>query len=459
MSVSELPIMFVFLLFAFVSRLNRPDVLMASETDRLKRKLRKKLRQIESLEASDRDLNEEERAKVEKKDEIRFELCELIAAEAEAHPIENTFTFINQEELEGCEDMKRKSKAGDNERKEKSPAKKQCSVTDSVITEQELMSPGELTESPGVEGETPLESETSVTTDASETAAPATADVETDVRRKERRAESVSQWRRAGWSVQELQGHEDTVLDCDISLLAGLALTASRDTTVKVCAAVYMVMRGSSCTVLPCTALLAVNKSADRAALPSLHCQQSGRAVACFAGLEPGQRGAAPQSAWPHRAGDWGPPPAGGAHCSVGRTRLQAPGLESAGRGGTAGGHLHLPPGDQTVLRAWPGRRSGGDRDRGREGGGVAGGAAHPLRPPLPALPRERGDGAAPADCAGPAAVAPHRRPGRAGQAVQPGGRGQHRPPAQLSVCVGAAAGRARHHHPHQAGSLPRSRR
>ena len=247
MSVSELPIMFVFLLFAFVSRLNRPDVLMASETDRLKRKLRKKLRQIESLEASDRDLNEEERAKVEKKDEIRFELRELIAAEAQALPIENTFTFINQEELEGCEDMKRSSKAGDNERKEKSPAKKQCReaeiVTDSVITEQEkLTSSGELTESPEVEGETPLESETCDTTDASETAAPAPADVVTDVRRKERRAESVSQWRRAGWSVQELQGHEDTVLDCDISLLAGLAVTASRDTTVKVRSAGYSVM-------------------------------------------------------------------------------------------------------------------------------------------------------------------------------------------------------------------------
>ena len=34
------------------------------------------------------------------------------------------------------------------------------------------------------------------------------------------------------WKVQELEGHEDLVLDCDIQ--DNLAVTASRDTTVKV---------------------------------------------------------------------------------------------------------------------------------------------------------------------------------------------------------------------------------
>ena len=49
-----------------------------SEEDRLIRKLRKKLRQIEHLEGLDRELNDEEEAKVEKKDEIRRELKQIM---------------------------------------------------------------------------------------------------------------------------------------------------------------------------------------------------------------------------------------------------------------------------------------------------------------------------------------------------------------------------------------------
>ena len=37
---------------------------------------------------------------------------------------------------------------------------------------------------------------------------------------------------KSSWSVRELEGHEDLVLDCDIQ--DNLAVTASRDTTVKV---------------------------------------------------------------------------------------------------------------------------------------------------------------------------------------------------------------------------------
>jgi len=36
------------------------------------------------------------------------------------------------------------------------------------------------------------------------------------------------------WSVHSLEGHEDLVTDCDLDLDLGLAVTASRDTTVKV---------------------------------------------------------------------------------------------------------------------------------------------------------------------------------------------------------------------------------
>ena len=36
------------------------------------------------------------------------------------------------------------------------------------------------------------------------------------------------------WRSTELNGHEDLVLDCDLDVQLGLAVTCSRDTTVKV---------------------------------------------------------------------------------------------------------------------------------------------------------------------------------------------------------------------------------
>ena len=50
----------------------------SNDSDRLVRRLRKKLRQIENLEILGRDLNEEELAKVDKKNEIRLELNSLL---------------------------------------------------------------------------------------------------------------------------------------------------------------------------------------------------------------------------------------------------------------------------------------------------------------------------------------------------------------------------------------------
>lgn len=49
----------------------------------------------------------------------------------------------------------------------------------------------------------------------------------------------MRQWRRtAAWEAgpvfQEGDGHADLVLDCDLDVASGVAITASRDTTLKV---------------------------------------------------------------------------------------------------------------------------------------------------------------------------------------------------------------------------------
>jgi len=46
--------------------------------------------------------------------------------------------------------------------------------------------------------------------------------------------ECVRAWRRRQWAAEQLEGHEDLIVDCDISIEHNLAVTASRDTTIKV---------------------------------------------------------------------------------------------------------------------------------------------------------------------------------------------------------------------------------
>ena len=44
----------------------------------------------------------------------------------------------------------------------------------------------------------------------------------------------LSRWRNVSWCCEELCGHDDLVLDCDVETQLDLAITCSRDTTVKV---------------------------------------------------------------------------------------------------------------------------------------------------------------------------------------------------------------------------------
>ena len=58
---------------------------------------------------------------------------------------------------------------------------------------------------------------------------------------EKKRSAAVKRWRQLGWEAassfqtdDEEGGHADLILDCDVDVAAGVAVTASRDTTLKV---------------------------------------------------------------------------------------------------------------------------------------------------------------------------------------------------------------------------------
>ena len=46
--------------------------------------------------------------------------------------------------------------------------------------------------------------------------------------------ETIKLWRKRSWTVDELEGHEDRIMDCDVNIQHNIILTSSCDTTVKV---------------------------------------------------------------------------------------------------------------------------------------------------------------------------------------------------------------------------------
>ena len=217
---------------------------MASESERLVRKLRKKLRQIENLEILDRDLNQEEAAKVEKKEDIRLELRNLLPAVppvAETNEEVDGFTVLNVSELESDE-MKRKSSEAFEALNE---SKKSCPSSPSSVPVEDSSVSGsgagpDPSESAGPEVQTASTSgQNDKTSESSRTRG---RESEAELQRKQqkeakkeqqKRLQSViSTWRRSCWRVTDLEGHEDLVLDCDLGRT--VAVTGSRDTTVKV---------------------------------------------------------------------------------------------------------------------------------------------------------------------------------------------------------------------------------
>ena len=251
-----------------------------NEVERLKRKLRKKLRQIENLEIVDRELNDEELDKISKKKEVRKELSDLIkASEAEGFKeVEKSFTFIEKTEAisaetcnqgdissesiteqvgfwslddsEPSEEMKRKSSEYEIQNCDKIVEKKPCleevqtipstydkvaevtvkvHTSDNKPTKSEPVLSDKLIGSKLPKHDPPTETcKAPVKPQTSQKGKPATS--------KPNVPSDLAKWRKVSWSVEELCGHDDLVLDCDVDINLGLAITCSRDTTVKVSA-------------------------------------------------------------------------------------------------------------------------------------------------------------------------------------------------------------------------------
>jgi len=241
-----------------------------NEVERLKRKLRKKLRQIENLEIVDRELNDEELDKISKKSEIREELNDLIKASEvkDSEAVENSFTFIEKEEIspietannstesieehvgfwklddsEHIDEMKRKSSEYESEFCDNIEEKKPCLDIVQTIDKPKADTPAaqvKPSDKPTVSQ--PVPSSKSCSTKLPKNDRPTeTCKAPQQKTQKEKQTvtkpsvpSDLAKWRKVSWSVEELCGHDDLVLDCDVDINLGLAITCSRDTTVKV---------------------------------------------------------------------------------------------------------------------------------------------------------------------------------------------------------------------------------
>eukprot|EP00092_Neocalanus_flemingeri_P064917 GFUD01078847.1.p1 GENE.GFUD01078847.1~~GFUD01078847.1.p1 ORF type:complete len:282 (-),score=81.36 GFUD01078847.1:62-907(-) len=265
--------------------------LTISEVERLKRKLRKKLRQIENLEIVDRELNDEELDKCSKKLEIRAELSEFIKVSEvkDTEDVENSFTFIEKEDYSSIETINKSTEIireehlgfwkledsePSDEMKRKSSEYDPTNYCDKIVEKKPCLESVQTGSKPEPDKAAPVHS--SDKKKKTDTEPVAVAPVQscdkrtvtqpvgssescgTKVKKNDLPTETckepqlkanqkvkpaatkpsvpsdLAKWRKVSWSVEELCGHDDLVLDCDVDINLGLAITCSRDTTVKV---------------------------------------------------------------------------------------------------------------------------------------------------------------------------------------------------------------------------------
>lgn len=264
------------------------------EIDRLKRKLRKKLRQIENLEIVDRELNDEELDKVSKKNDIRVELSSLInQCEAEEGNIEeemkrksdddgtsNMFADLddhgqnrkrvcselqpsNEEEIVFDEESDTLINIASEEEVNGETCKEDAFVlipafsdqpstsyesqdnnsetSSSVETPVAAFTPDNIAPLPKSSNQPKSQpkSQESISKQTAQKQEPTNKSGKASLTKKQqckskRPAEPGAHWKTSEWDVLELEGHDDLILACDIDVGAGVVATASRDTTVKI---------------------------------------------------------------------------------------------------------------------------------------------------------------------------------------------------------------------------------
>ena len=224
-----------------------------NESERCIRRLRKKLRQIEHLEALDRELNSEEIEKVGRKSEHRKDLAKLLQALKKAEENDDV----------GNEEMKRRSNDGrdaaaatSQETSQPAKAKKLAAVTRSRSSTETLSQDEQLEISiPSTPKRTTTyhaETTTSSPSAAASTATSVVAHKEATSSVPEQEFVQVvkttpsrkagdgakrspnSTWRNKDVRVQDLPGHEDMILASVVDPASDLILTSSRDTTVLI---------------------------------------------------------------------------------------------------------------------------------------------------------------------------------------------------------------------------------
>ena len=221
------------------------------------RRLRKKLRQIENLEFCNRILNEEETFKVSLKGSIRKELNELLTIleqeKKDESDTEDGFTIVKADHLVEKEEMKRRSSENESIISHEIKVKRPCSDTDpqniqdpatnlSDVVNSEIVEEASKVETSESNGDNASVSDKLPSSPAPEagcsyssrnvvtsTTATTTSQEQAARRRRDKRCKALVKSR---WNVIECDGHEDLILDCDIS--EEIIVTASRDTTVKV---------------------------------------------------------------------------------------------------------------------------------------------------------------------------------------------------------------------------------
>lgn len=246
------------------------------ENERLVRKLRKKLRQIEHLEIAGRELNDEELDKVGSKDDIRRELSSLLAvsrAEGQEEEEMKRTTAARTEavkskvaKLDKNEEISRSLQddlaaenagaaappnANQSEIRSRSEADQSEREIRSVTAAASRLEPPveEVSSSSGSSpGEREEVSSSAVNLGAAakfsknnKTTTPPSASSERNKDKTAKPVSAVKRWRQLVWTAAVPGGqlsddelHADLILDCDVDVAVGVAVTASRDTTLKV---------------------------------------------------------------------------------------------------------------------------------------------------------------------------------------------------------------------------------
>jgi len=208
---------------------------MADEIEKRIRRLRKKLIQISNLEILSRELNLEETIKVGKKVALRTELLSLLQELDSDMKRKQNSDLAPQLKTSSSKAQKSSNSSSTRSSRSAAPTQDLEETSEEVTVTEDLNT--ETVDRVGSEtADVPTTSSSVVTssTDPREAARSVPGTSSTESGSVNRTSEKIKLWRSRCWIVDELEGHEDRIVDCDVDLDNNLLVTASCDTTLKV---------------------------------------------------------------------------------------------------------------------------------------------------------------------------------------------------------------------------------